>query len=327
MTRSTLKIATTLLAGGLLLAACGGSDSATDEPAAAGDSASAKGKTVCFVTAAAAHFYVTPFNETVEEEAKTAGVKLNVLSAEFDVQKGAEQLNQCVSQKADVIMLWPLDPAAYIPGLNRAKNASIPVVLVNSPMTDEALKLLTTFTGPDTYTQGKTSAESMTKALGGSGGNVVVLAGQAGNGTTIGRTDGFVDAIGDNIKVLATVNADFDQQKALIASRDLLTKYGEKIDGVYAQDDAMAIGFASAYKEAGISKKMVLLGIGGNKEAFELIKAGDMYGTILQSPSEDGRLAIQTAVKILEGEKVEKRLPLEMPVVTPDTIDGLEPGF
>lgn len=325
MIRSTLRLSGLMMAG-VLLAACGGDDGA--DPVVADDGeASAAGKSVCFVTAASAHFYVTPWNEAAQEEADNADIELTTLSAEFDVQTGAEQLNQCISQGADAIMLWPLDPAAYIPGLTRAEEAGIPVVLVDSPMNEQALELVTSFTGADKEMQGALSAEALSEALDGQG-NIVVIAGQAGNGTTIARTDGFTEKlpeVGPDMNILETVNADFDQQTALVVSRDLLTKYGDEIDGVYAQDDAMALGFADAYDEAGITKEMVIIGIGGTADAFDLIEAGRMHSTILQSPTEDGRLGMLTTIRILNGETVPERIFLDMPVVTAETIGEFEP--
>jgi ABC-type sugar transport system substrate-binding protein len=56
--------------------------------------------------------------------------------------------------------------------------------------------------------------------------------------------------LGSKIEVLDSVNSDLDQRKALVASRDLITRFGDKIDGVYANDGTMARGFIDACKEA-----------------------------------------------------------------------------
>jgi ribose transport system substrate-binding protein len=317
MIRKKFALFGTVAVVALALAACS---------TGSGGGSGAQGAAVCFVTPAESHPYVTPFNDAVRAGAEAAGVDLTVLSSEFDVQTSAEQLNQCVSQAPAVIILWPLDPSAYIPGLIRAQEAGIPVVQVNSPMDDEASKLVATFTGPDTYSQGKTSAEAMAAALP-SGGKIVVLAGQAGNGTTIGRGDGFTEALSSDFEILDTVNADFDQQTALTASRDLITRFGEEIAGVYAQDDNMAAGWADAYKEAGLTKAIALIGIGGSVQAFALIEAGNMFSTILQSPAQDGELAWVATLSILNGDKVEPRIPLENIIINQKNISEFTPAF
>jgi ribose transport system substrate-binding protein len=290
----------------------------------------ANAKTVCYVTAADAHPYVTPANEAIDARAKELGIEVIRLSQNFDVQTGTEQMNTCIARAVDGIILWPLDPQAYIPGLARAKEAGIPSIIINSPMDEAANEFLVSFTGPDTYQQGGMAADSLQAAMGGKG-NVIVIAGQAGNGTTIGRVGGFVDRlaeIGSEIAVLETVNADFDQQKALVASRDLITRFGDQIQGVYANDDTMARGFIDAWKEARPGQPMpIVIGINGQTDAFESIRAGEMYSTIVQSPFEDGLLAINTIADIIDGKEVAARLPIPLTVVTKENVETVKPAF
>lgn len=292
-------------------------------PAAA---ASVEGKSICYITAANSHFYVTPTNEGAQAAADAAGVELTIVSEEFSPQTGADQLNSCVSRKVDGILLWPLDANSYLPGLLKAKQAGIPVVAIDTTAGEESMKLIASFVGADKYGQGQISAKQMGEALGGEG-DIIILAGQAGNNTTIMRTDGFLADKPEGINVLATVNADFDQQKALVASRDLITKFGDQIDGVYAEDDAMAAGFLQALEESGLDIKPVVLGIGGMKMAFDAINAGQMSSTIMQPPFENGRLAIETLTKVMAGETVDAVVPLENTVVTKDNIGDYEPAF
>ncbi|MCU0906522.1 MAG: sugar ABC transporter substrate-binding protein [Rhodobacteraceae bacterium] len=290
----------------------------------------AQAKTVCYVTAADAHPYVTPANEAIDARARELGIEVIRLSQNFDVQTGTEQMNTCIARGVDGIILWPLDPQAYIPGLARAKAAGIPAIIINSPMNEAANEFLVSFTGPDTYQQGGMAADSLQAAMGGTG-NVIIIAGQAGNGTTIGRVGGFVDRlaeIGSDLVILETVNADFDQQKALVASRDLITRFGDQITGVYANDDTMARGFIDAWKEAkpGVPVPPTV-GINGQVDAFESIRIGEMYSTIVQSPFEDGLLAINTIADIMDGKQVEARLPIPLTVVTRENVDTVKPAF
>lgn len=303
----------------------------TSSPATPQSSSATKALEICYVTAAESHAYVTPTNESFKAAAKEAGVNVTMLSQNFDVQTGTEQLNTCVSRKPDGIVLWPLDPTAYVSGLTAAKSAGIPVVLINTPMDDKAMALVASFTGPDVTQEGQMSGEAMNTALGAKG-NVVIIAGQAGNATTIGRTDGFknkLTELGSAIKVLQIVNADFDQQKALVASRDLITRFGDDIDGVYANDDTMARGFIDAWKEAGKDMKKIpaIVGINGQKDAFQSIKDGQMVATILQSPVEDGLLALNTIVASAKGQTVENRIPIPLTAVTKDNVGTLQPAF
>lgn len=290
----------------------------------------ASADTVCYVTAADAHAYATPANVALGERAAELGIEVIQLSQDFDVQTGTEQLNTCIARDVDGIILWPLDPQAYIPGLARAQQADIPAILINTPMDEAANQFVLSFTGPDVYEEGQLAADALNDAMGGSG-TIIVIAGQAGNGTTIGRVGGFEDRlaeIGSDIEILDTVNADFDQQKALVASRDLITRFGADIQGVYANDDTMARGFIDAWAEAfPDTNTPPIVGINGQVDAFESIREGEMYATIVQSPVEDGKLAIDTMAEILAGNTVETRLPIPLTVVTIDNVNDVEPAF
>jgi ribose transport system substrate-binding protein len=323
------KIYVASVAAAVLLAVAGCSTGGPSTGGAAGAEGSVKGKSICYVTLANSHPYVTPANEGAQAAAKAAGVKLTIVSEEFSAQTGADQLNACVSRKVDGILFWPADENSYLPGLLKAKQAGIPVVAIDTRAGKESMKLVASFAGADKYDQGKISAQQLDKALGGNGG-IVIIAGQAGNGTEIARTGGFVDelkASKSKLKVLATVNADFDQQKALVASRDLITKYGDQIKGVYAEDDTMAKGFLQALEESGLAITPFVVGINGEQGAFDNIKAGKQFSTILQPPFRNGELAIETLVKVMKGEKVAKMVPLENTVVDSSNVATLKPAM
>lgn len=287
------------------------------------------GQTVCYITAANSHPYVTPANEGVEAAADTVGVELNIVSEEFSPQTGADQLNSCVSRGVDGILLWPLDDNTYLPGLLQAEEEGIPVVAIDTPMAEDSMALVQSFVGADKRDQGRISANQLSDAMGGEG-SVIILAGQAGNGTTIARTEGFTDQLeesGSDLEVIATVNADFDQQQALIASRDLITRYGEEIDGVYAEDDTMARGWLQALEESDTSISPPVVGINGEQSAFEAIQNSQMTSTIIQPPFENGRLAMATLARVMAGQEVDDNVPLENTVVDESNVDSLEPAF
>jgi ABC-type sugar transport system ATPase subunit len=77
--------------------------------------------------------------------------------------------------------------------------------------------------------------------------------------------------------------------------------------------------------ESGLAIKPVVLGIGGTKTAFDAINAGEMTSTILQPPYDNGRLAVETLVKVMAGETVAAEVPLENTVVTKENIGGYKP--
>ncbi|WP_150461589.1 sugar ABC transporter substrate-binding protein [Nesterenkonia ebinurensis] len=322
--KHVLRLGTLTAVGALALTGCGNDGNGNGAE-------SAEGLEICYVAAAESHAYASPANAAFQEAAEEHGVHVTLLSQEFDAQTGTDQLRTCIGRNPDGIVLWPLDPQAYIPGLVEAQDADIPVVLINSPMDEDAEGLYTSFTGPDTYEQGVMAAEVMHEELGGEG-QIVIIAGQAGNGTTIGRTDGFnnmLEELGSEIEVLQTVNADFDQQRALELSRDLISRHGDALDGVYANDDTMARGFVDAWTESGreLDDMPAIVGINGQQDAFAGIEEGYYTATIVQSPEEDGRLALETIVSAATGEEVDTRIPIPLTVVTQENVADEEPAF
>ena len=97
------------------------------------------------------------------------------------------------------------------------------------------------------------------------------------------------------------------------------------IDGVFGHDDTLAVGAADAAKAAGITD-IVIIGIGGSGEGLAAVKSGDLYGTNLQSPVEDAKLAMEKAVAIANGEEVKDFFYyIPIPKVTMENVDQFEP--
>ena len=339
-----------LAVSGLIAAACSGAASttapavapSTAAPSAAAPStaapstatnatasSSAAGKTVCFTELLSAHAYDTPMNKGVLDKLNAAGVKVNVTSAENDLATQVQQFNDCITRKVDGIIIQPADPKAFIASVKKAHDAGIPVLVVNAPMDASADAYLAAVTGPDNKFVGVQNAQGLAAAMGATG-NIIVLNGFAGYGPEIETADAFTStlaSVAPNIKILASINADYDQQKALVASRDLITKYGDQIKGVMAENDEMAAGFVQAWKEAGKTTQIPVVCHNGNQWAFAAIKDGTIVQTIIQSPIVDGQLAGSTMVDILSGKTVPFNQYISMPVITKANVDQYQPAY
>ena len=325
-----------LAVSGLIAAGCSSAASTTVPTVApstvapsTGATSAAAGKTVCFTELLSAHAYDTPMNKGVLDKLAAAGVKTDVTSAENDLATQVQQFNDCVARKVDGIIIQPADPKAFIPSVKKAHDAGIPVLVVNAPMDASADAYLAAVTGPDNKFVGVQNAQGLAAAMGATGG-IIVLNGFAGYGPEIETADAFTStlaSVAPNIKILATVNADYDQQKALVASRDLITKYGDQIQGVMAENDEMAAGFVQAWKEAGKTTKIPVVCHNGNQWAFAAIKDGTIVQTIIQSPIVDGELAGSTMVDILSGKTVPFNQYISMPVITKANVDQYQPAY
>ena len=83
------------------------------------------------------------------------------------------------------------------------------------------------------------------------------------------------------------------------------------IQGVFAHNDEMALGAVEAIG----SRKIVVVGFDATDDA-QAVKAGKMAATVAQKPDLMGATAVETAQKILNGETVDKEIPVEVELIT-----------
>lgn len=133
------------------------------------------------------------------------------------------------------------------------------------------------------------------------------------------------EKIGDKINVLAELEHGWDRTKAYEAMENALTQY-DNIDVVWSMDDNTAIGCVNAIKDAG-REGIKVVGINGQDIAFEAIEAGDMYGTVIQNPSENVDLMFEMWDKWKAGEDYDFEMYSKSPMITAENISEYEPVF
>ena len=267
------------------------------------------------------------YRETIEN---TDGVEAIILDAKGEVAKQISQIETLIQKGVDAMTVWPVNRKAVVPAIKKAYDAGIPVVIVNSLIDESGYEYAVGFAGPNTYTEGENAAKGMIKALDGEG-DVVELMGLPGYVTAINRSNGFQDYIKDNapgITILATEPTDWNRAKATRVMENLIVKYGDQIDGVYVADDNVGIGGLNALKEAGMAGDVVMTSACMFGEGYDAMEEGYIMGSVYQSPAEDARKAVETAIKAAKGEEVPFWNYFETPVVTPDNMDQFErPNF
>jgi ribose transport system substrate-binding protein len=262
--------------------------------------------------------YIAAVTKVLEAEAKAQGVELVTLSANGDAAKQATDIATLVNRKVKVLLVTSLDGNAVVPALRQVKAANIPIVAVSNEPSEAGQALLTAFSGPDDYVQGKIAAELLHDALGGKGG-IGIIEGSPGQSTTLLRTKGLKDRLAElksGITVLAAQTADWNPVKAKELAQAFLTAHGNNMVGVFAQDDNSGAAAAEVFKAANRGDIKVV-GTGGTKNGLAAIKSGLMYGTMDQSPTTDAKKALELAIAIAKGQMPkEKRNVIPMPKIT-----------
>jgi len=216
----------------------------------------------------------------------------------------ATQLDNAIALEPDLIVLWPLDVAAVSPGIKKAYDARIPILVDNNEVEEEDVKYTVAYVGPNNYQEGIFAGELMNEVLGGEG-TVAIIEGAPGQEAQILRKSGFEDKLDElksNIEIVATQTANWVKADATAVMEDWIIRYPD-LDGLYAEDDTMAVGAWVAMEEAGYAKgDVAIVGIGGSKEGLAAIDDGIMYGTVLQSPVTEAKLMLEKSKEILEKE-------------------------
>jgi ribose transport system substrate-binding protein len=279
---------------------------------------------ICVVHNNADHPSITAIVKGMNDEAAIYGANITYFDPAFDPQKQVAMVEDCIARKPDVIVVNAVDPAAVVPVLKKAHDAGIPVIMQNSDTNEAGHAYTQTFVGSQSYDQGHAVGQMIAKALNGKG-NIVVITGKPGQIDSTQRLNGAKDAMAEakaDIKILATEPADWSKDKALTVMQDLLTRY-PKIDAVFGEDDPMALGALQAIKAAGV-KDIKVFGVNGNKDAFQAIKAHEMYGTALQLSYLIGVYTVRAAYDVVHHRLVPPKILAPTAPVTPDNIDQWE---
>ena len=93
------------------------------------------------------------------------------------------------------------------------------------------------------------------------------------------------------------------------------------VSAVFAQNDEMALGALRAIETGGKKGEILVVGFDGNEDALAAIREGGMAASVGQQPEEMGRIAMETALKVINGEPVEKDIFIPVKLITKDTLE------
>ena len=214
------------------------------------------------------------------------------------------------------MVLNPVDSDASGPPVRGANNADIPVIAADRGVEGAEVE---TLVASDNVEGGRLAAQELAEAIGEEG-RIVVLQGTPGTSASRERGSGFAEGIAEfpDIEVVSQQPADFDRSRGLDVMTNMLQSNGD-VDGVFAENDEMALGAAAALSSAG--KEAVVIGFDGTPEGVDAVGEGVLYATIAQRPAELGRAAVRNAIAVIEGERIEETVKVPVEVVTEDNVD------
>ena len=263
--------------------------------------------------------FLTVLRNGMSDYAKTVpGVTLQIEDAKDDVSKQLSQIQNFIANKVDAIIVNPVDTSATAAMTKLAADAGVPLVYVNrepadvdEARTEGGLRRLERKATPGTL-----ETKQICKLLGGKG-DILVMEGELSNQAAVQRTKDIHEVIAtpecSGIKIIAEQTAVWDRTKAQNLMTNWLSK-GMKYDALVSNNDEMAIGAIQALKAAGVdTKKAIVGGVDATQDALASMKAGDLKVTVFQDAAGQGKGAVDAALKLAAGEKVDKKVYIPVP--------------
>lgn len=227
-------------------------------------------------------------------------------------------MEQLISQKVDAIVMAPYDKDACAPAVTKAKEAGIPLVIVNSTVNN--MDQATAYVGSDDKVAGEIAMKELAEAIGEKG-NIMMIRGPIGNSAEVGRTEG-VNAVLEeyaDISIVVDEPANWDREKAMKLMENKLQD-NLNIIGVMAQNDEMAIGAQKAIEAAGKQDDIKVIGIDAIADALTAVEEDRLIATVFQDARAQAKKALEVAVSAAKGEDTDREYFIDFQLITKENV-------
>ena len=246
----------------------------------------------------------------IEDQAANYGVNLMFENANQKQENQIAAIRRFIAYKVDVIAFSPIVEEGWDNVLTEAKDAGIPVILVDRDISTQKEGLTTCLIGADFYNEGVMAGEYLIRkadSLGLEHVNIVEITGTENSTPMRQRQAGFADAIANDSRmtILESIDGDFLKSRGAECMRYLLDTYGDSIDVIYSHNDEMTLGALPEIEKAGFApgKDIIIISIDGGQEAIDVLKEGRI-NCVVECTPKLGKEVMETAIKLKAGEEV-----------------------
>lgn len=325
MKRKVVSVLMCVALVGTMLIGCGSSESGdassdtSAEETEAEDSGDGETYKIGFSQATVASPFYTTMVDTAEEYAEELGIDIQIVSADEDVAKQTNDINDMIQSGIQCLIVNPVNSEGLSTAFEACAEAGIPVITVDRLATEGFTAAIVR----DNEEMGRMVGECLLEELGGADaaeGTILEIQGTAGDQVMMARRDGFESVFEDveGITIVQSVNCDYVRAKAVTATQDLL-QANDNVVAIYGHNDDMAVGAAQVCEEQGLTDVKVC-GVDGLMEAVKLIEEGKYVCTTMNDPATELRVAIDTAIKLINGEDVEKEVDAGTGLINADNV-------
>ena len=261
-----------------------------------------------------------PFYSVIDEELRlmieSRGDILLTRDPALDQDKQNDQIHELLAGGIDLLVINPVDFQQIRPALEEARDAGVPVVIVDSQVSDPALVACTI--ASDNYGAGVLCAEHMIRTR--DSARIALLEHPTAQ-SALDRIQGFCDTIADYPQYQIAGRASSDGQLELaMPALDSLLDADPDIDVVMALNDPTALGAMAALEERQLLDRTLVYGVDGAPEAKNMIFEGVMTATVAQSPIQIGQTTAQVIYQILSGEDYESEIIVPVELITAENV-------
>ncbi len=263
------------------------------------------------------NIFFDPMNAGASEAAKKAGAEYIVVDARLDISRQVDGVENLIAQSVSAIILNPVDSDAIVPAVQSANKANIPVFTIDVKSRGGTV---TSHITSDNVEAGRLAGEFVAKELP-QGSKVGIVDGPPIS-TFQQRVEGFTKAVAGKLVIGARQNALQNTPEAFTAITENLITGNPDLKAIFAVNDNAAEAAAAAIESTG-RKDVWVVGVDGIPSVVKTIaQNGIIKATVGQQPGQMGRLAVDAALRYLNGEKVPPEIKAPLELVTKDNADS-----
>lgn len=303
-----------LLTLALVNAGCGESrrPPVPDGGATAKSPAKSKG-TISYSALTLTNPYFKIIADHMQAEANKHGYELIVVSADNDVRKQADQVQEFIVKEVAAIVLNPCDSQSIGPAIAKANQAGIPVFTNDIKFAGAGGKVVCHI-ATDNYQGGKLAGEAMVKLLGPSGGKVAILHFPQAESCQL-RVKGFKEIVdahnakagADKLQIIATLDGGGARDQGYKSAKDIL-EANPDLSAIFAINDPSGLGARAALEAAGKADQVKIIAFDGQLIGKQAIRDGKIVCDPIQFPDRIGRVTIEQILKHFHGDPVQPEI-------------------
>ena len=240
---------------------------------------------------------------------------------EEDTQGQIDVVETFVNRGVDGIVLAPNDSQGLVSAVEYANSQGVPVVIFDSGL-DPGPDIVS-YVATDNYKAGAAAGRRMAEVLDEKG-DVILLRYKAGSESTMQREEGFLDALKEYPQINILTSSEYagtSPQEALDKATQVLQKFRNEVDGIFAVCEPNAEGVLQALEQTQMAGKVKFIAFDPNANLIKALSEGKVEGIVLQDPVRMGYEGVRAMVRHLRGEEVESVIDTGEFIATPQNMD------